>query len=202
VAALGLWAVPGFGQTQTFVDDFAGWSAATGVFSTIDFETLPDGSPSVAGTDINALLNYTNQGATFSSPLDDLIIVGNPIGGFGLRVRDDGTIQMPTSIRADLVTSARSVGFSFGGSATFEAFDEGGSLLASEFFSGSGSGFFLGVTSDVPIEYVVMDNTIGTAHIQSFHFTPVPEPVTVALELVGFVQAERATRREWRWSRK
>ena len=31
--------------TQTFINDFAGWQAAVGAYSSIDFTTLPDGSP-------------------------------------------------------------------------------------------------------------------------------------------------------------
>jgi hypothetical protein len=173
------------GQVQTFINDFDGWAAATVAISTIDFETLPDGSPSLPGTDITDTFNYTAQGATFSSPLEDLIIGGNPVTGFSLLTSNDGTIENPAFIRADLTTAARSVGFIFGGGATFEVFDEMGGLLASEFFSGSGSGFFLGVTSDIPIEYVLMDKSISTTGIQSFHFAPVPEPGTAALLGLG-----------------
>ena len=91
------------GQIQTFINDFDGWMTATGAFSIIDFETLPDGSPSASSTEINALLNYTNQGATFSSPLDDLIIAGNRTTGFTLRTSEFGTIENPAYLRADLV---------------------------------------------------------------------------------------------------
>jgi hypothetical protein len=183
------WAAGARGQVQTFINDFDGWAAATGAFSTIDFETLPDGSPSVVGTDITDAFNYTTQGAMFSSPqadLSDLLIGGNSISGFDLRTVSDGTIEIPAFIRGDLTIPARSVGFFFPGDGTLEAFDEMGLLLASEVFASSGSGFFLGVVTDAPIAYVVMDEVLfERAAIESFHFASVPEPGRVALLLVG-----------------
>jgi hypothetical protein len=196
LGVVGLWARPGVAQTQTFINDFDGWSAATGVFSTIDFETLPDGSPSVARTEITDSFNYTDQGATFSSPFDDLIIVGNSTSGFSLRTSGDGSPGDPAFIRGDLLTPTFSAGFTFGGNATLEAFDSDDNLLASAFFASSGVGFFLGITSDVPIAYVTMDeNPFGTSHVQDFHFAAVPEPGTAGLLALGAAWVLRRRRR-------
>jgi hypothetical protein len=184
VGMVGLCAAGALGQVEVFINDFDGWSSATGAISTIDFETLPDGSPSDSSVEINSLLNYTNQGATFSSPFDDLIIAGNTTTGFSLISLDGGTLENPTHIRADLVAPALSVGFFFGGNAIFEAFDEEGGILASEFFGSSGSGFFLGIASDIPIGHVIMDRSTISG-IESFHFAAVPEPGTVGLLAVG-----------------
>ena len=49
--------------TYTDVDEFR---AAAGNVQEIDFELLPDGSPSVDGTLITPDFNYTDQGVTFS----------------------------------------------------------------------------------------------------------------------------------------
>jgi hypothetical protein len=171
------------GQVHTFVDDFAGWEAATGAFLTIDFETLPDGSPSVAGTLLTDVFNYTSQGATFSTPFDDPLIGGNLISKFSL-ISLGGTIPNPSHIRADLVEEAFSIGFFFGGDATFEVFDADGHSIVSESFLSSEPNAFLGVVSGVPISFVIMDE--GTAvGIQSFHFAPVPEPGTMGLLALG-----------------
>jgi hypothetical protein len=177
---LGFWAGPGFGQVQTFENDFAGWAAAAGAFSTIDFETLPDGSPSAAGTPITDVFNYIDQGAMFSSPADDLIIGGNVINGFDIRSSGAGL----THIRADLSIPAFSVGFTFGGDTTLDAFDLEGESIVSALFDGNGGPFFLGIVSDTPIAYVIMEEGFG-AVIGDFHFASVPEPVTAGLLAVG-----------------
>ena len=190
---LGFWAGPGFGQVQTFENDFAGWAAAAGAFSTIDFETLPDGSPSAAGTPITDAFNYTGQGATFSSPEDDLRIGGNQTNGFD--VRSPSPAAGLNHIRADLLMPAFSVGYTSGGDLSLDAFDLDGELIVSAFLDGRGGPFFLGIVSDTPIAYVIMDESGGGAVIDDFRFASVPEPGTAGLLALGAAWVLRRRRR-------
>ena len=74
---------------QAFVNDFDGWKAAAGGYSSIDFTTLPDGSPTTtAGPAITPSNNYTSRGVTFSSNASQLIIGGNSSSGFDLFAND------------------------------------------------------------------------------------------------------------------
>jgi hypothetical protein len=190
---LGFLAGPGFGQVQTFENDFAGWAAAAGAFSTIDFETLPDGSPSAAGTPITDIFNYTGQGATFSSPLDDLRIIGNELTGFALA--SPGPTGGLINIRGDLLAPAFSVGYTSVGDLALDAFDLDGELIVSAFLDGSGGPFFLGIVSDTPIAYVIMDESGGGAVIDDFRFASVPEPGTAGLLALGAAWVLRRRRR-------
>src|SRR5262245_5892618 len=70
--------------TQVFLNDYAGFVAAAGPLSTIDFETLPDGTPSIAGMQITDSFNYDLQGAHFTSPLSVPRITGSQTNGFKL----------------------------------------------------------------------------------------------------------------------
>ena len=55
------------GGVQTFVEDFEGFVEAAGPgLLEIDFETLPDGSPSEASVEITKDFNYDGQGVFFS----------------------------------------------------------------------------------------------------------------------------------------
>ncbi|HNQ24970.1 MAG TPA: hypothetical protein PKK06_17975 [Phycisphaerae bacterium] len=64
-----------------YVNDYPGFVTAVGEgLQVIDFETLPDGSPSYAGALITPEFNYTDQGATFSSPRPVLGISGSVLG--------------------------------------------------------------------------------------------------------------------------
>jgi hypothetical protein len=190
------WAAGARGQARTFINDFDAWSLATGVFSTIDFETLPDGSPSVAGTAIAGHFNYTDWGVTFSAP-KIMGIAGNSSSGFGLLSFVLPTDPDSTHIRADLVIPASSIGFFFPGSATVEVFGTTGDLLATAGFNSSGSGLFLGAVSEIPIGYVIMDENPSTSTIESFHFASTPEPGTVGLlGLGGLAFLRRRGRRD------
>ena len=51
------------GSPLIFIDDYEGFvEAAGGEVQVIDFETLPDGSPSYAGAEITSEFNYTHPG--------------------------------------------------------------------------------------------------------------------------------------------
>ena len=50
---------------------------------------------------------------------------------------------------------------------------------------GSGGGFFLGMISDTPIAWAITDRGGSTEVLESFLFTPVPEPTTILPVAVG-----------------
>jgi hypothetical protein len=169
------------GPIQTFTD-LDKFLAAAGDVREIDFETLPDGSPTYWGVDITPEFNYTEQGVTFSSHIPQLEIRGTGEVDFYL------TTSNPTSERnwiiADFSPHAWAVGIAFPGHTTLSAFDAQGQPIGSIFGGGSGGGHFLGIVSDVPIASATGDRGGETDVWYSFFFTPVPEPGTLAL-LVG-----------------
>src|SRR5438067_826973 len=81
------------GQVQTFPNNYAGFVAAAGPLHTIDFETLPDGSPSLSGVRITSTFNYDGQGVHFSDPLSWLRITGNPTTGYGITTFSESLSQ-------------------------------------------------------------------------------------------------------------
>ncbi len=113
--------------TYTDVDAFR---AAAGNVNEIDFELLPDGSPSVDETFITPEFNYTDQGVTFSSPFPELFVAGSP-GIFELGAHFPDTSGRNWII-ADLVTPAWAVGIFFPGGTTLSIFDVNQDLIGSE----------------------------------------------------------------------
>ena len=170
--------------TYTDVDEFL---AAAGNVQEIDFETLPDGSPSFSGALITPEFNYTNQGVEFFSQSPILQIAGNPISGFGLRAGPDQSEGPRNWIIAELLTPATAIGVLFGGETSVAIFDGDGGLIALEEFGFGGLDQFAGFVSDVPIATVVIDDGIKRQSIQSFLFTPVPDPATLLLLGAGSV---------------
>ncbi len=179
-------------EVLIFLDDFEGFLAAAGDVQVIDFETLPDGSPSVAGTLITPDFNYTDQGVTFTVPLPSLYIAGNDTTGFGLFALEDDDTE-PTAIISDLVTPAWAVGIDFPGGTTLFAYAEGGELLASQYLGGGGF-HFLGFVSDTPIAQTVQTRYSPVEYIHNYYFTPVPEPASglmLTLAVVGLLTRRR-----------
>ncbi|MFO0973778.1 MAG: hypothetical protein U1A27_10115 [Phycisphaerae bacterium] len=166
--------------TYTSFQDFSQFG---GPISVIDFETMPNGQPTVNGTFLSPLFNYGSQGAIFSSPNVAPELVGNP-GDFDLFV-DTHFASIHTSIIADLVTPCHAVGVAFPGGTTLSAYDAQNNLIGSIHLSGSGSGFFVGITSDALIARAVADSGSFVEDIEAFYFNPTPEPASVTLLLVG-----------------
>ena len=164
--------------------DYNAFLAAAGDVHVIDFETLPDGSPSAANTPITPVFNYTNQGVTFSSPFPELFIRYFEGGDTTLSAfhADD---KARNWIIADLVTPASAVGIFFPGDTALTILDIDEQAIMSIEGGGSGSGFFLGIISDVPISSAIGDRGASAEIWESFVFTPVPEPGTIILLTVG-----------------
>jgi hypothetical protein len=182
----GLLAVAGVARADPilFINDYEGFVAAAGDLQTIDFETLPDGSAAMGGEEITPEFNYTDQGVTFSSPRPTMYILGNP---FDLAVDSYPSFERNWLV-AELVIPAWAVGIFFPSSTTLSAFDENNGLVASASYQGGGSGRFLGIVSDIPIASAVGDKGSSFQVFESFHFTPIPEPGTLAfLGLAGVV---------------
>ncbi len=158
--------------------------AAAGDVRTIDFETLPDGSPSYFGALITPDFNYTAEGVTFSSPVPVLRIGGNP-SNFQLDANSYPSGQRNWII-ADMIVPATAVGIEFPGGTYLSLFDPQGQSLGTWLGGGSGSPFFLGVVvEDWAIGRAVVNRDGFAESIDSFIFTPVPEPASVVLVCMG-----------------
>lgn len=182
--ALSVFGVPVRADPVFFVDDYAGFVEAAGDVQTIDFETLPDGSPGIAGTEITPDFNYTDQGVTFSSPRPRLYTVGNSVTGFGLMAESYPEFD-PNWIIADFVTPAFAAGIVPVSSTTLSVFDLSGDLIASRRHGCAGPGCFLGIVSEVPIASGMIDGETYHISIGVFHYAPVPVPGSLILVLVG-----------------
>lgn len=182
------------GPVTTFTDLDAFLEAA-GDVREIDFETLPDGTPSVAGTLITPDFNYTDQGVTFLTPYPELRIGTPPQGGGFPLFATAGDTALRNWIIADFVTPAWAVGIVFPGHTTLSAFDADEELVARISGGGSGAGFFLGIVSDLPIASATGDRGASAEVWDSFAFTPIPEPVTLLLLGGGALVVLRRRRR-------
>jgi hypothetical protein len=166
--------------------DLGAFQAAAGDVHEIDFETLPDGTPSYSGALITPEFNYGAQGANFYSHEPVLYIIGNTIGGFGLLAGSGGSEGPRNWLIAELVAPARAIGIIYPGTSSLTLYTPNGSELGGWVFGGGGS-WFLGVVSDVPIGTAVIDRRDNYATIESFFYTPVPEPTMGVLFALGSV---------------
>jgi hypothetical protein len=177
--------VAGTVQSFTDIDEWrmAAAGVGTGVVHEIDFETLPDGSPSFFGALITDEFNYTAQGVTFFPHALTLEIAGHEETGFGL-FAGYGTGVPRNWIIGELVTPAAAIGVLFPGGTNISVFDQSGLLLGTEHFGGNGPNFG-GFVSQEAIGSVVIDRGSNIELLQSFLFTPIPEPATFLLMSAG-----------------
>lgn len=179
-AAIAVHVSPAHAGVVWYVNDYPGWAAAAGDVHTIDFETLPDGSPSVASTPITLDFNYTDQGVTFTAPVAPPFISGNPTSTFGLRV-DASPESYPNWITADLVSPAKAVGVWFPSATILEIYDGNDNLTDSRIATKGASLGFVGAISDIPVASSVSTRNSTHVTISSYHFAPIPEPATLIL---------------------
>ena len=193
LAASGAYASP-----LTFIDDYEGFvEAAPTEVRSIDFETLPDGSPSYPGAVITPEFNYTHLGATFLPHQDPgLYIYGNP-SGFNLNA-DSYPVGGRNWIIAELVTPGSAIGTYHVSSATLSAFDLNGDVIAVVTNGGAGV-HFTGIVSDVPVAYATIDKGTSYAASNEFVFADIPDPSSGALVLIAGVMGLRR-HRAWRTS--
>jgi hypothetical protein len=176
----------------TFPGDDIGFMHAAGQLRTIDFESLPNGSPSVNGTPITPSFNYTSQGVTFSPSEGSMYIIGTglpPPDSHGLAA--DAPVGVINAVVADLVVPTSAVGIYAAG--TLDLYDASGSrFLEMTYFDQA----FLGVVSDIPISRAVLTQGIEGVIIDSFVFNPTPEPASFSLlAFLGLVFHRRCSTR-------
>jgi len=165
----------------TFENDYDGFVEAAGPLSVIDFETLPDGSPSMSGVELTDDFNYDTQGIHFDAPLSNPYIAGNAETGFGLVTTEN---VEDTWIIGDFITPGQAIGGFFPGSTELCAFDAKDQELACVSASTApGIPGFVGIVSDVPIHGFTFGSGTSTEGIHSVEFSPIPEPG--ALVLIG-----------------
>ncbi|MGB2985711.1 MAG: hypothetical protein WBE26_07485 [Phycisphaerae bacterium] len=190
VMAMSLVAAARAGPVQTFTDIDAFLEAA-GEVREIDFETLPDGTPSYMFAEITPEFNYTGQGVEFFAHVPPLWIHGCEEGGFRLCACPQDSQGPLNWIIAELVEPASAVGIAFRGGTTLTIGDADGSAQLETWTWAGGGELFLGVISDIPIGRAYVGGFAGVPPgsdvemIESFFFTPVPEPVSLVLLASG-----------------
>ncbi len=178
VIGLSIWVFTAIarGETVSYINDFPAWQAAVGDYESIDFETMPDGSDSIAGTEITPEFNYTDQHVTYSVLCEgdceeySLIIAGNPVGGFSVRAMGDFFSSDVVTIRADLDNAYAAVGVFFPGGTTVSAYNESDELLGTATYSSGGEGFFIGFTTDEPIAYTLQTRNYDAEDCSEYVF--------------------------------
>lgn len=169
-----------------YLDDYEGWEAAAGDVSTIDFDTLPDGSPSLSGTLITPDFNYIDQGVTFSGPVTTPFIAGNIVGGFGLVVDSYPSLVEPNWIIGDLVDPTHALAMSYPSFGILSIFDEQGQLIDIQANGAFGTAY-LGVISDIPIASFTLDRHQSFSAINDYYQGTIPEPAVLTLVVAGSI---------------
>jgi hypothetical protein len=164
--------------------DIDAFREAAGDLVEIDFDTLPDGSPSPDFTtvDLTPEFNYTDWGVTFSSPVPRLYIVGST-GHALVAISNKSSIR--NWIEADFEPPVYALGvMTLAPVAIFG--------LDNSFLGEFGSAGFIGMISEEPIDLAVIDTNDDGVNVSGFLFRPVPEPASLLLLIAGaFAVARR-----------
>ena len=184
---------------DVYVNDYQSFLSAAGAVHEIDFETLPNGAPSVDGQLITAGFNYTAEGVHFFPSIPELVITANPVMGFDLTARDPLGLS-PSLIVAELQTPARAVGIFFSGETIFSVINAAEEIITTVTITSPDAGSFVGVVSDEPILFTTNDGGL-TDSIEAFVFAPVPEPGTLAILAAGALVCISRVHRERRLRR-
>ncbi|MDO8630891.1 MAG: hypothetical protein Q7R41_10395 [Phycisphaerales bacterium] len=170
--------------TVQFFTDYDLWLQAVSVQNvhTIDFQTLPDGSPTNLLASITPEFNYTAQGVTFSSPRPRLGFRGE----FELEATSYPSFER-NWIEAEFADPVYALGFLFI-YGTLDVFGEDGTPLGTRRATVTELQFF-GAIADVAIGSAKIDNGSYNIPIDDFRFVPVPEPMTATMLLLGAMAA-------------
>ena len=163
------------GSPLTFIDDYEGFvEAAPTEVQVIDFETLPDGSPSYPSAVITPEFNYTHLGATFLPHHDPGLYIYGSSGGFHLTADSYPSFERNWII-AELVEPGSAVGTFFLSDCVLSVYDQGGGLIG--VVGHDSPGFhFVGIVSDTPVLYARIDQGFYAAWTDNFVFAGIPEP--------------------------
>lgn len=185
------------GGVVTYTDRDAYLSAFPD-FQLIDFETLPDGSPSMFGTEITPEFNYSLQGVDFFAEVGNPFIAGNESSGFRLSAGPlDSSTGPPNWLIIEFAEPVRSLGFTFPGSTTLTLFNPTGDFLGTWVWGGSGE-FFLGASAVTDsIGSVIINRGRDEQSIKDFYWHPIPEPTSLLLLASGglLLARKRANKR-------
>lgn len=173
---------------------------AAGTAHVINFVEQPDGLPSVDGVSITPDFNYGSAGARFAAGRGDLFLAADDQAGFVLRA----TVSSPeeTWIDGELSTPSTAVAILYGDATTLSVFDIHGMLIGTAIPEESGFTLprhddegFLGIVSDVPIASVRISRGLDHEEIAAFLYTPIPEPASSILIVIGMTVFHSARRK-------
>ena len=162
--------------------DFAGWKAASGVYSTVTFGEVPANS---VVTDQYASLGllFTSLDLDTTYPQDFFVF---PQDGFGL----DGNCQVELTFSQPI----SAIGWHFPGLMTAK-FYNGSELLWTDPLMGQGGSFsnFVGFVSNLPFDRVTLVGppgpTCGNVAIDNIYFSTIPAPGSAAFLVLSLVAA-------------
>jgi hypothetical protein len=156
------------------------WEAAAGAFSTADFTGFPDNTP------IDE--QYAYLGVHFVDGYDFVVLGSSfPNDGAGL----DGNELVDLVFDAPMYWIAAD----FPGTLTIDLYYEGEFFYQSNYFGGSGIGWFGGLVSTEPFDRAVIWDFDEQVNLDDLHFgPPIAAPSVLSIVGAGFLTARRRRR--------